>query len=60
MKAMSSPLLGSGKPIGIAGMTEDEFLSYVAIIRAKRHLVLSSQQNNEWNSARLPAAFSAA
>jgi hypothetical protein len=24
MKSMSSPILGSGKPIGIAGMTEDE------------------------------------
>jgi DNA helicase-2/ATP-dependent DNA helicase PcrA len=57
----------------IAGMTEDEFpsyyakrdnkleeekrLFYVAITRAKRHLVLSSHLNNDWNRAKPASSF---
>jgi DNA helicase-2/ATP-dependent DNA helicase PcrA len=57
----------------IAGMTEDEFpsyyakrdgkleeekrLFYVAITRAKRHLVLTSHLNNDWNRAKPASSF---
>ncbi|MEI6655983.1 MAG: 3'-5' exonuclease [Verrucomicrobiota bacterium] len=57
----------------VAGMTEDEFpsyyskqgknleeekrLFYVAITRAKRHLILSSHQTNDWNREKPPSSF---
>ncbi|MCF7675880.1 MAG: UvrD-helicase domain-containing protein [Akkermansiaceae bacterium] len=57
----------------IAGMTEDEFpsyyakrdgkleeekrLFYVALTRAKRHLILSSHLNNEWDRTKAPSSF---
>jgi hypothetical protein len=57
----------------VAGMTEDEFpsyyakqarnleeekrLFYVAITRAKRHLVLSSYKTNDWGHDKPPSAF---
>lgn len=57
----------------VAGMTEDEFpsyyskrdrkleeekrLFYVAITRAKRHLILSCHQTNDWNRVKPPSSF---
>jgi DNA helicase-2/ATP-dependent DNA helicase PcrA len=57
----------------VAGLTEDEFpsyyskqdlkleeekrLFYVAITRAKRHLILSSYQTNDWGRTKPPSSF---
>ncbi len=57
----------------VAGMTEDEFpsyyakrdrkleeekrLFYVAITRAKRHLILTCHQNNDWGRPKPPSSF---
>lgn len=57
----------------IAGMTDDEFpnyyakrdlkleeekrLFYVSLTRAKRHLILSSHQHNEWDRPKPPSGF---
>ena len=73
MNSISSTLLCSGMPVFIAGMTEDEFpsyyakrdgkleeekrLFYVAITRAKRHLVVTSHGMNEFGRNKQPSSF---